>query len=160
MSNDDCQLSDGVTFEALPENEFTRQIPSFSRGFVRLHPYNQVRKGSFSNNVWQPVDFLVNITLTQPIGALVCLSVNFSSLSANVICECSLMNGSNSSRLMESRPKFQVFPKCFLSYQKRLKEFECRDDDVWVASFPKCGEQSRDKENNYRVIRHHETMVD
>ena len=43
MSSDDCQLSDGVTYEALPENEFTRQIPSFSRGFVRLQPYNQVR---------------------------------------------------------------------------------------------------------------------
>ena len=162
MSNDDCQLSDGVTYEALPENEFTRQIPSFSRGFVRLQPYNQVRKGSFTYDFWKlgsPLP-LVNVTLTQPIGALVCLSVNFSSLSANVICECSLMNGSNSSRLMESRPKFQVFPKCFLSYQKRLKEFECRDDDVWVASFPKCGEQSRDKENNYRVTHHHEIMVD
>ena len=42
MSYDDCELTDGVTYEVLPENEFTKQIPSFSKGFVRLQPYNQV----------------------------------------------------------------------------------------------------------------------
>ena len=58
MSNDDCQLSDGVTYEALPENEFTRQIPSFSRGFVRLQPYNQVGKVSVTKDVWKLAEFL------------------------------------------------------------------------------------------------------
>jgi hypothetical protein len=28
-------------------------------------------------------------------------------------------------------------------YQKKLKEFECRDDDVWVGSFPKCGKTGK-----------------
>ncbi len=35
-----------------------------------------------------------------------------------------------------------MFPKEFLNYQKKLKDFKCRDDDIWVASFPKCGERS------------------
>ena len=38
---------------------------------------------------------------------------------------------------------FQTFPKAFLRDQKKVKEFECRDDDVWVASFPKTGEQRK-----------------
>ena len=42
MSNGDCELSEGVTYEVLPENEFTKQIPSFLQGFVKLQPYNQV----------------------------------------------------------------------------------------------------------------------
>ena len=42
MPYDDCELTEGVTYEVLPENEFTKQIPSFSQGFVRLQPYNQV----------------------------------------------------------------------------------------------------------------------
>ena len=64
----------------------------------------------------------------------------------NPTIRCVMNASNNAAGLMESCLKFQVFPKCFLPYQKRLKEFECRDDDVWVASFPKCGEQSRDKD--------------
>ena len=42
MAFDDCELSKGVSYEVLQENEFTRQISSYTNGFVRLHPYNQV----------------------------------------------------------------------------------------------------------------------
>ena len=158
MSNDDCQLSDGVTYEALPENEFTRQIPSFSRGFVRLQPYNQVGKVSVTKDVWKLAEFLDPLPLVAvthsrnpsvPLSAFLSTPSSLSA-DADVSCECSLMNGSNArgAGLMGSCPKFQVFPKCFLPYQKRLKEFECRDDDVWVASFPKCGELSRGKADN------------
>lgn len=34
----------------------------------------------------------------------------------------------------------KVMPKVYLDFEKRIREFETRDDDVWVASFPKCGE--------------------
>lgn len=37
------------------------------------------------------------------------------------------------------QPHNQVLPRCFLKHEKRIKEFQVRDDDVWVASFPKCG---------------------
>ena len=42
MPFDGCELSEGVSYEVLQENEFTRQILSFTNGFVKLHPYNQV----------------------------------------------------------------------------------------------------------------------
>ncbi len=34
---------------------------------------------------------------------------------------------------------YKVFPAATMRDQRKLKEFECRKDDVWVASFPKCG---------------------
>jgi len=37
------------------------------------------------------------------------------------------------------QPYNQVVPRCFLKYEKRIKDFQTRPDDVWVASFPKCG---------------------
>ena len=37
------------------------------------------------------------------------------------------------------QPYNQMLPRCFLQYQKQIKEFQSRPDDVWVASFPKCG---------------------
>ena len=37
------------------------------------------------------------------------------------------------------QPYNQMLPRCFLKYQKQIKEFQTRTDDVWVASFPKCG---------------------
>ena len=71
------ELSDGVTYEVLPESDFTRQTRSIKHGLVKLLPYNQ------------------------------------------------------------------VFPRAFLKRQKELKEFQCRQDDVWVASFPGCGMTTR-----------------
>ena len=37
------------------------------------------------------------------------------------------------------QPYNQVVPRCFLKYEKRIKTFDTRPDDIWVASFPKCG---------------------
>lgn len=37
------------------------------------------------------------------------------------------------------QPYNQVFPREFLKFEKRLKNFEVREQDIWVASFPKCG---------------------
>ena len=71
------ELSEGVTYEVLPESDFTRQTRSIKNGLVKLLPYNQ------------------------------------------------------------------VFPRAFLKRQKKLKDFQCREDDVWVASFPGCGKRMR-----------------
>ena len=37
------------------------------------------------------------------------------------------------------QPYNQIVPRCFLNYEKRIKNFQTRPNDVWVASFPKCG---------------------
>ena len=37
------------------------------------------------------------------------------------------------------QPYNQVLPACYVAYEKRVKEFEVREDDVWISSFPKCG---------------------
>ena len=42
MPYDECELSEGMTYEVLPENEFMRQLPSYTNGTIRLHPYNEV----------------------------------------------------------------------------------------------------------------------
>ncbi len=39
----------------------------------------------------------------------------------------------------------KVMPRSYLKYEKAMKEFEVRDDDVWVITFPKCGKSCRDK---------------
>ena len=36
-------------------------------------------------------------------------------------------------------PYKSIFPKSFLSYEKPIRDFEVRDDDIYVVSFPKCG---------------------
>ena len=36
-------------------------------------------------------------------------------------------------------PYDQMLPRCFLKYQKKIKDFEIRSDDIWVCSYPKCG---------------------
>ena len=56
MFDDDYELSEGVTYEVLQENDFTRQISIYPNGFVRLHPYNQVAEqgkqaGKHHNNI-------------------------------------------------------------------------------------------------------------
>ena len=40
------------------------------------------------------------------------------------------------------QPYNQVLPACYVSSEKRVKEFEVREDDVWISSFPKCGEET------------------
>ena len=36
-------------------------------------------------------------------------------------------------------PYLQILPKTYIKHAKRIQDFEVRNDDVWVASFPKCG---------------------
>ncbi len=37
------------------------------------------------------------------------------------------------------QPYNQVHPRPMIHIVRQLKEFECREDDVWVGSYPKCG---------------------
>lgn len=37
-------------------------------------------------------------------------------------------------------PSNCVMPREFKPYAERLMNFEIREDDVWVISYPKCGE--------------------
>jgi len=36
-------------------------------------------------------------------------------------------------------PYQQIVPKDFFEHAKTIKDFQIRDDDVWISSFPKCG---------------------
>ena len=36
-------------------------------------------------------------------------------------------------------PVNQVLPKVFLKYEDKIRNVECRPDDIWISSFPKCG---------------------
>ena len=51
MPNDDCELTQGVTYEELPETEFSRHVDSVKHGWVRLQPYNQVKHIMTSSQV-------------------------------------------------------------------------------------------------------------
>ncbi len=37
------------------------------------------------------------------------------------------------------QPYNQVMPRVYAKYERTIKEFECRESDVWIASFPKSG---------------------
>ena len=36
-------------------------------------------------------------------------------------------------------PYQQIMPKDYIQNAKRIHEFNIRNDDVWISSFPKCG---------------------
>ena len=36
-------------------------------------------------------------------------------------------------------PYNQVMPKDYIKHAKRIHDFQIRDNDVWISSFPKCG---------------------
>ena len=36
-------------------------------------------------------------------------------------------------------PSGQVLPREFGKFEKRIRNFAVRKDDVWIGSFPKCG---------------------
>ena len=36
-------------------------------------------------------------------------------------------------------PYYQVLPKAYIKQAKRIHDFDIRNDDVWISSFPKCG---------------------
>ena len=36
-------------------------------------------------------------------------------------------------------PYNQVMPKDYMKHAKRIHDFQIRDNDVWISSFPKCG---------------------
>lgn len=33
-----------------------------------------------------------------------------------------------------------ILPKGYPIYHDRIRDFEVREDDIWVISYPKCGE--------------------
>lgn len=37
------------------------------------------------------------------------------------------------------QPYGQVFPRGYLAVEKEIADFEVRQDDIWISSFPKCG---------------------
>ena len=37
------------------------------------------------------------------------------------------------------KPFNQVLPRVFLKDYQSIKDFQAKDGDVWVSSFPKCG---------------------
>ncbi len=37
------------------------------------------------------------------------------------------------------QPYDQVLPRTYAKYERTMREFAVRDDDVWIASFPKSG---------------------
>ena len=39
-------------------------------------------------------------------------------------------------------PYNQIMPKEYIKYAKRIHDFEVKDDDVWISSFPKCGKKN------------------
>ena len=36
-------------------------------------------------------------------------------------------------------PYNQIMPKDYIKHAKRIHDFQIRDNDVWISSFPKCG---------------------
>ena len=36
-------------------------------------------------------------------------------------------------------PYNQVMPKDYMKHAKKIHDFQIRDNDVWISSFPKCG---------------------
>jgi len=43
-------------------------------------------------------------------------------------------------RMVRFQPYHQVYPESFVEFERTMKELEVRDDDIWVSTFPKCGE--------------------
>ncbi len=37
------------------------------------------------------------------------------------------------------QPYNQVMPRVYATFDRRMREFQVRDDDVWIGSFPKSG---------------------
>ena len=36
-------------------------------------------------------------------------------------------------------PYNQFLPRVYLDYAEEIQNFETKSDDIWIASFPKCG---------------------
>ena len=39
-------------------------------------------------------------------------------------------------------PYNQIMPKDYINHAKRIHDFNIREDDVWISSFPKCGRRT------------------
>ena len=44
------------------------------------------------------------------------------------------------SGFVKLQPYNQVLPRVFLKDTQQIKDFEVKQDDVWISSFPKCGQ--------------------
>ena len=66
--------------------------------------------------------------------------VTVEEIEESVISEFENSQKGNPNGFVRLQPFNQVFPRSFLADQKRCFEFPVRDDDIWISSFPKCGE--------------------
>ena len=46
-------------------------------------------------------------------------------------------------------PYMQIMPKDYIKHAKRVHNFNIRNDDVWISSFPKCGKNDIVKYTNF-----------
>ena len=37
------------------------------------------------------------------------------------------------------QPSGQVLPRCYINFEKQIKDLDVKSDDVWISSFPKAG---------------------
>ncbi len=69
-----------------------------------------------------------------------CPGVSFEEIDAALIGDfVKSQKAFHENRFVRWLPYNQVLPIGYGEYDRRAQEFEVRDDDVWVASYPKCG---------------------
>ncbi len=50
------------------------------------------------------------------------------------------------------QPYGQVLPRTYAKYERILKQFPIKQDDIWISSFPKCGEWLQGCYNVHTVL--------
>lgn len=65
--------------------------------------------------------------------------VYYEELTSPIALKFAQQLGSVKNGFVKLLPYNQVFPREILKYEKQIKNFLAKPDDVWIASFPKCG---------------------